>query len=131
MTQVLLVVHVLISFALIGLILMQNGKGSDMGSAFGAGASGTVFGSQGSGNFLTKLTSFLATAFFVNCLVLAYLASHTVERASVVEQVGQMEQQVPGSENKDIPSAMAPIEEGDLNTGENPQKPSDVPVVPE
>lgn len=68
------IIQVIISLALIGLILIQNGKGAEVGAAFGTGASQTVFGSQGSGNFLTRTTAILATLFFLNCIGLSYLA---------------------------------------------------------
>lgn len=69
-----LVVFVLLSLALIGLVLIQQGKGADMGAAFGSGASGTVFGAAGSGNFMTKLTGWVAAGFMIMSLVLATLA---------------------------------------------------------
>lgn len=74
--SILLVVYVLLAFALIGLILIQHGKGADAGAAFGSGASGTVFGSAGSGSFLTKLTTWLAVVFFALCIGLAYLSAN-------------------------------------------------------
>jgi len=67
----LIIFQTLIAGGLIVLILMQHGKGADMGAAFGSGASGTVFGSQGSGSFLTKATTILATLFFLNSLLMA------------------------------------------------------------
>jgi preprotein translocase subunit SecG len=70
MYEILIVVYLLVALALIGLVLIQHGKGADMGAAFGAGASATVFGSSGTGNFLTKTTTILATIFFVLSLVL-------------------------------------------------------------
>lgn len=70
MYEVLIVVYLLVAIALIGLVLIQHGKGADMGAAFGAGASATVFGSSGTGNFLTKTTTILATIFFVLSIVL-------------------------------------------------------------
>lgn len=70
MYEVLIVVYLLVAIALIGLVLIQHGKGADMGAAFGAGASATVFGSSGTGNFLTKTTTVLATIFFVLSIVL-------------------------------------------------------------
>lgn len=73
MYQVLLVVYLLAAMALIGLVLVQQGKGADMGASFGAGASNTVFGASGSGNFLTKMTSLFAIVFFVISLVLSNL----------------------------------------------------------
>ncbi|MDH3647423.1 MAG: preprotein translocase subunit SecG [Gammaproteobacteria bacterium] len=77
--------HVLLSVALITLILIQRGKGAEAGAAFGSGASGTVFGSAGSGSFLTRLTGVLATLFFATSLSLAYLAGKVVP-TSVLEQ---------------------------------------------
>ncbi|MBL4942125.1 MAG: preprotein translocase subunit SecG [Colwellia sp.] len=81
--QVLIVAYVLIALTLIGLVLIQQGKGADMGAAFGAGSSATVFGSSGSGNFLTKMTTWLAIAFFVISLVLGNL---TANRTNAVEE---------------------------------------------
>ena len=75
MIQVLLVIHILIALALIGLVLIQHGKGADVGATFGSGASGTIFGSQGSANFLSRTTAYLAVAFFVINLTLAYLGN--------------------------------------------------------
>ena len=75
MYQLVLMFHVLISIAIIGLVLIQQGKGSDMGGAFGSGASGTVFGSQGSGGFLFKLTSVLILLFFITSLSLSSMLS--------------------------------------------------------
>lgn len=80
--------HVLLSVALIVLILIQRGKGAEAGAAFGAGASGTVFGSAGSGSFLTRLTGVLATLFFATSLSLAYLAGQ-VQPTSVLEQANR------------------------------------------
>lgn len=74
METVILVVHVLIAIALVGLILMQQGKGAEMGAAFGSGASSTVFGSQGSASFMTRATAMLATGFFLTSLGLAYFS---------------------------------------------------------
>ena len=71
---IVLVVHVLVSVGLIGLVLLQQGKGADAGASFGGGASQTVFGSQGTGNFLTKTTSLLALVFFVTSFSLAVFA---------------------------------------------------------
>ena len=69
-----LVVHVLAALAIVGLVLIQHGKGADMGSGFGGGASSTVFGSGGAGNFLSKTTTWLAIAFFLTSFVLAVFA---------------------------------------------------------
>ena len=74
--NILLIVQILVALGIIGLVLIQHGKGADAGAAFGGGASGTVFGSKGSGNFLTKLTTALAVVFFSNSLMLAWLVAH-------------------------------------------------------
>ncbi len=74
--NILLIIQILVALGIIGLVLIQHGKGADAGAAFGGGASGTVFGSKGSGNFLTKLTTFLAVIFFSNSLMLAWLVAH-------------------------------------------------------
>jgi len=79
MEQLLLVVYVLLSVAIIGLILLQQGKGADAGASFGSGASQTVFGSAGSGNVLTRGTAILATIFFVASVGLAVMAKHKAE----------------------------------------------------
>ncbi len=82
--NVVLLVHVLAGLGMIGLVLMQHGKGADMGAAFGSGASGSLFGSSGSANFLSRSTAVLATVFFITSLSLAYLASHAPKAASSV-----------------------------------------------
>lgn len=74
MESIILIVHVLLAIAVIALILLQQGKGADMGASFGAGASQTVFGSGGSGNFMTRVTAILATLFFVTSFGLAIIA---------------------------------------------------------
>jgi preprotein translocase subunit SecG len=84
--SIVLIVHILIALFMIGLILIQRGKGADAGAAFGAGASGTVFGASGSANFLSRATAVLATLFFVTSLSLAYLGSRPVTPDSLLEQ---------------------------------------------
>ena len=74
--SLVIVLHVLIALAIIGLVLLQHGKGADMGSGFGGGASGSLFGATGSANFLSRATAILATLFFVTSLGLAYLATN-------------------------------------------------------
>lgn len=76
---IVLVVHLLSALGVIGLVLVQHGKGADMGAAFGSGASGSLFGATGSANFLSRSTAVLATVFFVTSLSLAYLASHRTQ----------------------------------------------------
>ncbi|OEF25839.1 preprotein translocase subunit SecG [Vibrio rumoiensis] len=75
MLTVLLVIYLLAALGVIGLVLIQQGKGADMGASFGAGASNTVFGSGGSGNFLTRSTAIFATIFFIISLVLGHMST--------------------------------------------------------
>ena len=81
---IILVVHVLLALVLVGLILIQHGKGADAGAAFGGGGSGTVFGASGSASFLTKITTWIAIVFFATSLTLAYLSAHSGDKASSV-----------------------------------------------
>ncbi len=76
MHTVFLTIHVLLAIGVIGLVLMQQGKGADAGAAFGSGSSATVFGAGGSGSFLTRMTTALATLFFVTSLALAVIAAN-------------------------------------------------------
>jgi preprotein translocase subunit SecG len=85
---IVLGVHVFVALALIGLVLLQRGKGADAGTGFGAGASGTVFGSRGSANFLSRATAVLATVFFITSLGLAYLATEQTVPESLLERTG-------------------------------------------
>ena len=73
---VLLSVHILIGLTIIGLVLIQHGKGADMGAAFGSGASGSLFGASGSANFLSRTTAWFAAVFFLTSLGLSYIASN-------------------------------------------------------
>ena len=91
--NVAIVVHVLVAIAIIGLVLLQHGKGADMGSGFGGGASGSLFGATGSANFLSRTTAILAALFFVSSLTLAYFATQrpsgpgsVVDRAPAAQQ---------------------------------------------
>jgi preprotein translocase subunit SecG len=84
--SIVLIAHVLISAFIIGLVLLQRGKGAEAGAAFGAGASGTVFGAKGSANFLSRSTAALATLFFVTSLGLAYLGSERPVATSLMDE---------------------------------------------
>ena len=108
--SLLFVLQVIVAVALIGFVLIQHGKGADAGAAFGSGSSSTVFGSQGSGSFLTKVTTFLAILFLANSLLLAYLSSQKMREvpvslldtaASVVEQEEVTTEVVPHEESSD------------------------------
>ncbi|MFT6193365.1 MAG: preprotein translocase subunit SecG [Cognaticolwellia sp.] len=116
--QVLIVVYLIVALCLIGLVLMQQGKGADMGASFGAGSSATIFGSSGSGNFLTKATTYLAIAFFAISLVLGNLTANRVnatdEWNNIETPAGQLapeadaiptESAEPKVENADVPAS--------------------------
>lgn len=93
--SVVLVVHILAALAIIGLVLVQHGKGADMGAAFGSGASGSLFGASGSANFLSRTTAVLAAVFFATSLTLAYFASQKPKAAGSVMQEQVKSQSVP------------------------------------
>ena len=108
--QILLGLHVLLSASIIGLVLLQRGKGADAGAGFGSGASGTVFGARGSSTFFSKMTAVLATCFFMTSLSLAYIASHrtTTGPKSLIEQVPVAPAPAPVSELPAMPATAAP-----------------------
>ncbi len=104
---VLLTVQILSALAMIGLILVQHGKGADMGAAFGSGTSGSLFGASGSANFLSRSTSALAAVFFVCTLGLAYFGSAQPRTSSsVLEGAAVPASQIPGA---------APAPQGDAS----------------
>ena len=106
MMMVLLVVHVVICLALVGLVLIQQGQGADAGAAFGSGSSGTVFGARGAASFLTRLTAGLATALFLTSLVLAYLGAHAGGPASITDKLPL----APASQPTPASEAPAPLQ---------------------
>ena len=108
--NILLFVLLLVALGVIGLVLIQQGKGADAGAAFGGGASSTVFGSQGSGSFLTRATGVLATIFFITSLSLAYLSTQKVKATSVVDTVIEQKVDVPAAESKPAkPTSDVPV----------------------
>ncbi len=123
MLQIVLVVHLLVALAIIGLIMMQQGKGADMGASFGAGGSQTLFGSTGGGNVLTRATSWLVAVFFATSFGLAILAN---QNSAPVNDLGielpattvQSAPQSAGEElpvvDEDVPAVSSEVTEGDL-----------------
>jgi len=100
--SLLLSFHVIIAILIVALILVQKGKGADMGSAFGAGASGTIFGAKGSANFLSRTTAVLATIFFITSLALAYLNKGTIKLDnSVLDEIQPETVIIDESENQE------------------------------
>ncbi len=84
-----LILHVLTALSVIGLVLMQHGKGADMGAAFGSGSAGSLFGSSGSANFLSRATSIVATLFFVTSLGLTYISFERAAPQGVMSNVNE------------------------------------------
>ncbi len=82
--QVIIVIHILLGIGIIGLVLMQQGKGADAGAAFGSGASGSVFGAQGSASFLSRTTAIFATLFFITSLGLAMLSGYQGKKSDII-----------------------------------------------
>ena len=130
MEQIVLIVHLVLALAIIGLIMLQQGKGADMGASFGAGASQTLLGSTGSANVLTRATAWLVAAFFATSFGLAIIATEKTRSVDDVDiAVPAMQQQpateetsaddLPAVEGGDVPAA-APVE-GDLPTGDVPE----------
>jgi preprotein translocase subunit SecG len=121
MFSALIIVQVLLGLSLIGLVLLQQGKGADMGAAFGAGSAGTVFGSRGGGSFLSRTTAVLAAGFFLNSILLSSPLVRDVQdpNASVTERVAIPQQ-------TDVPVVDEAVEEAAADL-----PPTDLPEVPE
>ena len=122
MEQIILVVHVLAALAIIGLILVQQGKGADMGASFGAGASQTLFGSDGSGNVLTRATAILATVFFLTSLSLAYVAK---QRSVVDEDIIDVPVLEESRGVAPVPNAEIPAADSDMPAASGGDMPSE------
>jgi preprotein translocase subunit SecG len=128
-----IVFHVLIAAAIVGLVLLQRGKGADAGAGFGAGASGTVFGARGSASFLSRMTATLAALFFASSLTLAYLGGRKPEAPkSVIDRVtvpqtqeappAPTTQQAPAQGGTDQPVEAPQAPANDAQTGQPPQQ---------
>ena len=126
--KAVLIAHTLIALLIIALVLLQRGKGADAGAAFGAGASGTVFGARGSSSFFSRATAVCATAFFVSSLTLAYLSSQAtsaptslLDDAPAVEtttdEAPALSEEMPVS---DLP-ALEPAEDATLEATDLPE----------
>ena len=113
---VILVVHLIIAAAVCGFVLMQHGKGADMGAAFGSGASGSLFGAVGSANFLSRTTAILATIFFLTSIGLTFFGTLHGRPQGVMEQ-GVMEKTLPPPKASDVPAPAG-------TPGEVPRTPS-------
>ena len=120
---VVIVIHLLGALGVVALVLLQQGKGADAGASFGAGASNTVFGSQGSSTFLSRVTAILATAFFITSLGLGYFAK---QKSDQLTQVGLPDPAVMEVQQKPVVEDVPVLEEPKPATNA-----ADVPQVPE
>ena len=124
MYQVIIVIHVLLGIGIIGLILMQQGKGADAGAAFGTGSAGSVFGAQGAASFLSRATAIMATLFFITSLGLAVINGHKGSTFDI------MSPQVTQQDSLAIPAAGE--QKGVDTTTAMPEiKSEEMPAVPE
>jgi preprotein translocase subunit SecG len=110
---IVMIVHVLTAIGVIGLVLLQHGKGADMGAGFGSGSSGSVFGATGSANFLSRTTAILATVFFLTSLGLAFLATHKPRASGLMDAVKDSPSSVP------VPAGAVPVPVPAGNAGDS------------
>ena len=127
LTNILLVAHLIVAVAIVILVLLQQGKGSDMGAAFGGGSSQSLFGARGSANFLSRATSILVTVFFLSSLTLAYIYTRQsdstgVTNSSVTDRIQ------PAADA--VPESAEPADSAD-DAATAPQGESDIPAAPE
>jgi preprotein translocase subunit SecG len=115
MSQILIIVHLVVSVALIMIVLLQTGKGADMGAAFGGGSSQTLFGSTGASTFLSKLTTAAAIVFMLTSLALAYYSSHRTKGSIMTDSRPPIEEQA-------LPQTGIPAE--------TPSTPAETPGTP-
>lgn len=118
----ILVIHVLVALGIIGLVLLQHGKGADVGAAFGSGASGSLFGASGTANFLSRTTAILAVVFFLTSLGLTIFSARRTEDRGVMATQPAPVQSLPGQ----IPAPSAPASkpapsEGGSKAGDVPK----------
>ncbi len=113
------IINVVSALAVIGLVLLQHGKGADMGAAFGSGSSGGLFGSRGAANFLSRTTAIAAAVFFATSLVLGYMSSHKAKSAGIIA--------APAEKPLAIPAAPADNKAPLNGVGSVPSKAKDIP----
>ncbi len=133
--NVLLVIHLIVAVAIVILVLLQQGKGSDMGAAFGGGSSQSLFGARGSANFLSRSTSILVTVFFISSLTLAYIYTHQTEStsvtgtSSVTDSPTESADSITG-DDETAANAVPEASEESAETAEHSEE-SDIPAAPE
>lgn len=125
MQETILIIYLIVSIALIGIILLQQGKGAEMGASFGAGGANTVFGAAGSGNVLTKTTTILAILFFAIALSISYFNAEPVDNSDAIldeaptqqaPAAPSLEAEVPVSESGGLEAEVPPTQEAEATT---------------
>jgi preprotein translocase subunit SecG len=126
MSTILIIVHVIVCVALIMIVLLQTGKGADMGAAFGGGGSQTLFGSTGASTFLSKATTGAAIVFMLTSLALAYISSHRTADSIIKSTPAPVEQPAAQTQSEAAPGQSAPASEGQPAAQESnaPAKPA-------
>ena len=134
MQTILTVGHLFLAIGLISLVLMQHGKGADAGAAFGSGASATVFGARGSGNFLTRATGVMAALFFVTSMALAYFSSNPGDPVGLMDgtelPVAPAQVEIPMIEVPAVPSPVSDASVADAPLVPAPTEPRTTTEVP-
>lgn len=121
MYQFVIVVHIIVAFAIIGLVLLQQGRGADAGAGFGGGASGTLFGARGTATFLSKATAIMAAIFFSTSILLAYLSSRPDnKKADILESPVTQ----PGGQPADVPQLESKQPKPSAPKGDVPETPA-------
>ena len=120
METLVLVIHVLAALVLVGLVLLQHGKGADVGAAFGSGSAGSVFGSAGSANFLSRATAVLATVFFLTSMGLTYFSTQKTDHKGVMAAP-------PASQDKSLPEQIPPTAPAGQGTPDGKAAPAAAP----
>jgi preprotein translocase subunit SecG len=122
-------IHVVAAVVMVVLVLLQQGKGADMGAAFGSGSAGSVFGASGSSNFMSRTTAVIATVFFCTSLGLTYISTNRTEDTGVMGRMGEV------LESSDAPSSKTDVEseqvDGPVSEIPEPEDSSNVRLIPE
>lgn len=129
MENLILLVHLVTALAIIGLILLQQGKGAEMGASFGSGASQTLFGASGTGNFFSRMTAVFATIFFITSFTLAVIAKDKTrvdEDIPIVPSVEEIQDIPTAGDTGDVPTVQSQLDAAEQGTAEG-----DIPEAPE
>jgi preprotein translocase subunit SecG len=131
MSLILIIVHIAVCVALIMIVLLQTGKGADMGAAFGGGGSQTLFGSTGASTFLSKATTVAAIVFMLTSLVLAYMSSHRTADSIMPQTTAPVEQTAPAAPGETAPQeSSAPAPSAPATQEQAAPQQSDAPAEP-